>query len=249
VLLGSGDPRFRDDDGTADTSAAVALAEFAASRQSEQVTLMALAGTRLLVPVVAVLTEADAGEEPEAGPVRPALRGEKASEMALPKLVGRDGRSAIPVFTSLDSLARWQASARPVPADAAAVWRAAVEESAAVIIDVAGPVPLAVEGARLAALASGAPVPPPHEDPDVRQLVGALVVRAAAAAGSSAAEVRFALRPPSDGGDLLVELVPPADLDQAATQDFAARVGSSVAEHLAFRLRRGIAVALAPPSP
>jgi len=36
-----------------------------------------------------------------------------------------------------------------------------------VVIDVAGPVPVTVEGARLAALAAGRPVPLPHQDPDV----------------------------------------------------------------------------------
>ena len=243
MLHGSGNPRFRDDDGSADPAAAAALSAFAAAQGSEHATLTALARTRLLVPVVAVLSDDDTGEAGPAagGEKNPAAGGEKNSEMAMPTLLGRDGRAAIPVFTGLDALTRWQPSARPVPAEATQVWQAAVQDSCAVIIDVAGPVPLAVEGARLAALAQGQPVPLPYEDPDIHEVVAALVARAA----DGAAPVSFTLRPAPGDGDLLIELAPPAGMDPAAVQAFASQVGSAVLEHLGHRLRRGIALALA----
>ena len=237
MLHGSGNPRFRDDDGSADPAAAAALSAFAAAQGSEHAALTALAQTRLLVPVVAVLSDDDTGE--------PGLAagGEKNSEMAMPTLLGRDGRAAIPVFTGLDALARWQPSARPVPAEATQVWQAAVQDSCAVIIDVAGPVPLAVEGARLAALAQGQPVPMPYEDPDVREVVAALVAQAA----DGAEPASFTLRPAPGDGDLLIELAPPAGMDPGAVQAFASQVGSAILERLGHRLRRGIAFALAQP--
>jgi hypothetical protein len=237
VLHGSGNPRFRDDDGSADPAAAAALSAFAAAQGSEHAALTALARARLLVPVVAVLSEDDTGEP------GPAAGGEKNSEMAMPTLLGRDGRAAIPVFTGLDALARWQPSARPVPAEATQVWQAAVQDSCAVIIDVAGPVPLAVEGARLAALAHGQPVPMPYADPDVHEVVAALVAQAA----DGAEPARFTLRPAPGDGDVLIELAPPAGMDPAAVQAFASQVGSAILERLGHRLRRGIALALAQP--
>lgn len=237
MLHGSGNPRFRDDDGSADPAAAAALSAFAAAQGSEHTALTALAQARLLVPVVAVLSDDDTGEP------GPAAGGEKNSEMAMPTLLGRDGRAAIPVFTGLDALARWQPSARPVPAEATQVWQAAVQDSCAVIIDVAGPVPLAVEGARLAALAQGQPVPMPYEDPDVREVVAALVAQAADGAGPAS----FTLRPAPGDGDLLIELAPPAGMDPGAVQAFASQVGSAIVERLGHRLRRGIALALAQP--
>ena len=253
MLHGSGNPRFRDDDGSADPAAAAALSAFAAAQGSEHATLTALARTRLLVPVVAVLSDDDAGQSGPAsggeknpaagGDKNPAAGGEKNSEMAMPTLLGRDGRAAIPVFTGLDALTRWQPSARPVPAEATQVWQAAVQDSCAVIIDVAGPVPLAVEGARLAALAQGQPVPMPYEDPDVHEVVAALVARAA----DGAEPASFTLRPAPGDGDLLIELAPPAGMDPPAAQAFASQVGSAVLEHLGHRLRRGIALALAQP--
>ena len=120
--------------------------------------------------------------------------------MVLPTLIGRDGRPAVLAFTGLDALARWRPDARPVPAEADRVWRAAAADGCAVVIDVAGPVPLAVEGARLAALAAQQPVLPPHEDPDVRAAVQAAIAGEPAIAS-------FSLGPGRTGGtDLAVTL-------------------------------------------
>ena len=127
-------------------------------------------------------------------------QGDKNSEMVLPTLIGQDGRPAVLAFTCLDTLARWRSNARPVPAEADRVWRAAVADGCAVVIDVAGPVPLAVEGARLGALAAGQPVPPPHEDPDVRAAVEAAVAAEPAISGFHLAASS------ADGTDLAIRL-------------------------------------------
>ena len=180
--LNAAESQFQGDDGAADPAVLAALAAYAAGQGSEHAALNALAGSRLLVPVVAVLTEeasgdAEAAEGTEAaegseteaagdGPGR-GLRREKSTEMALPTLIGRDGRAAVLAFTSLDALTRWRPDARPVAVPAARAWRAGAEEASAVVIDVAGPVPVTVDGARLAALAAGRPAPLPHQDPDV----------------------------------------------------------------------------------
>ncbi len=150
------EPKFPGDDGTADPAVRAALAAYAAGQGSEHAALTALARSRLLVPVVAVPGEA-AGDGTG-----------KSTEMALPTLVGRDGRRAVLAFTCLDALQQWRSDARPVPVPAASAWLAGTQDDAsAVLIDVAGPVTLAVDGARLAALAEGRPVPLPHQDPEV----------------------------------------------------------------------------------
>jgi hypothetical protein len=246
-ILGVAD-RFRDDDGSADPAAAAALGAFAAGTGSEHAALAALAAARLLIPVVAEVTPGTAAPGPGAG----AGSGEKSSDMALPTLVGRDGRRAVPAFTSVAALARWQPAARPMPAAAAEVWRAAAADSCAVIIDVAGPVPLAVEGARLAALAQGDPAPPPHEDPDVQAAVAAVITTALAArppAGRPGPEVTgalvgFVLHPGAEGGDLVIELAVAPMIDAPA---LAAEVGAAVLRRLGPRLRRGVALTLSAP--
>jgi len=223
--LNPGGQQFRDDDGTADPQVAAALAAYQAGLGSEQAALAALAAARLLVPVVAVLADGSAAS------------GDKNSEMMLPTLIGQDGRPAVLAFTGLDPLARWRPGARPVPAEASRVWRAAAAGGCAVIVDVAGPVPLAVEGARLAALAAGQPVPPAHEDPDVRAEVEAAVAAEPVIAGFGLA--------PSERADLAVRLR--AAVDHGAAGDWQPavnRVARSIASRLAARLRRGIEISV-----
>ena len=226
--LNPGGQQFRGDRGGADPRVTAALAAYQAGQGSEQAALGALAAARLLVPVIAVLGD---GSSAPAG-------GDKDSEMVLPTLIGRDGRPAVLAFTGLDALARWRPDARPVPAEADRVWRAAVADGCAVVIDVAGPVPLAVEGARLAALAAGQPVPPPHEDPDVRAEVQAAVAAEPAIAG-------FTLAPGHPGAaDLAItlHLAPRKDADRGPAVN---RAAAGIATRLGARLRRGIEVVIA----
>jgi hypothetical protein len=155
------EPQFPDDDGSADPRLAEALAAHAQGRAGAHGVLNLLAGSRVLVPVVAVLTEE---EEVEPGE----LRREKSSDMAVPTLIGQDGRRGVLGFTSTGAMKAWRADARPVAVTAAQACRAALDEGAdALVVDVAGPSPFAVEGLALHLLAEGRPVPPPHEDPDV----------------------------------------------------------------------------------
>jgi hypothetical protein len=220
-----GGQQFRGDRGAADPRVAATLAAYQAGQGSEQAALAALAAARLLVPVIAVLGS---------GPATPE-HGDKDSEMVLPTLIGRDGRPAVLAFTGLDALARWRPDARPVPAEADRVWRAAVADGCAVVIDVAGPVPLAVEGARLAALAAGQPVPPPHEDPDVRAEVQAAVAAEPAIA-------KFSLSPGTRDLAVTLHLSRPGVADWGPAVN---RAAAGIAARLGARLRRGIEVVIA----
>jgi hypothetical protein len=222
--ISGGDPAFSADDGSADPAVASSLSAFAAGEGCEQAALTALAGSRLLVPVVAVQADPD------------------ASEMAMPTLIGLDARRAIPAFTCLDSMRRWQAEARPVPVAARSVWQAALAEDCAVVIDVAGPVPFAVEGARLAALAGGEPAPEPYQDPDVHEIV-------AGALASKLDVASFELRPGEDGRDLEIVLALAAT-DRSGGADpseIGAAIAGDVMGRIGGRLRRGVGVWCEPP--
>jgi len=198
------------DTGEADPAVRAALAAYAGGTGTEHAALTALAAVRLLVPVVAVLVGAN-----DDGP-------EKETEMALPTLIGSDGRKALIAFTGTDTLRRWQADARPVPVAARQVWTAALSEADAAVIDVAGPVPFVVEGARLSALANGAPPPLPHQDPDIRAEVAAVTRD-------------FTLAPGGPGADLAITL---ATKDMAQAREAAGQI----AVRLAPRLRQGIEI-------
>jgi SseB protein N-terminal domain len=236
--LNPGGQQFRGDRGGADPRVTSALAAYQAGQGSEQAALGALAAARLLVPVIAQSGKDPSGKDPSGKDPSGKAQGDKDSEMVLPTLIGRDGRPAVLAFTGLDALARWRPDARPVPAEADRVWRAAVADGCAVVIDVAGPVPLAVEGARLTALAAGQPVPPPHEDPDVRAEVQAAVAAQRAIAG-------FSLAPSTGTADLAITLrlaPPPQDADWGSAVN---RAAAGIATRLGARLRRGIEVVIA----
>jgi len=213
-----GDPSFRDDDGAADAVVLAAMRAFVAGDGSEAAALAELARGRLLVPVVAVPAE-------------------QASEMAMPTLIGMDGRRAVPAFTSLESMRSWRASARPVPVAARQVWQAAVADSCAVVIDVAGPVPLAVEGARLAALARGEAAPPPWCDPDVHEIVADVLAGQLDVTG-------FELRPGEADGDLMIALTLAPDGAGHDVTVLAEKVAGAVLARLGGRLRRGLAICM-----
>lgn len=248
LVLGitGGDPSFRDDDGSADPSVAAALAAFAVGEGTERAALTALAGSRLLVPVVAVLAEQVSPEGQPGSGSEPGLgsepgsggwpgSGEQASEMAMPTLIGLDGRRAVPAFTCLESLRRWQPEARPVPVAARHVWQAADEDSCAVVIDVAGPVPFAVEGARLATLARGEPAPAPYADSDVHEIVSGVLA-------SQLAVAAFELRPPDADRDLVIAVTLAPDGVGCDVTQLATEIGNAVMARLGGRLRRGVAI-------
>lgn len=230
IELTGGDARYRDDRGHADPALAAALSAYADGTGGERAVLTALAASRLLVPVVPVRPEAGAAN---AAPGADA--GDEDTEMAIPSLVGADGRLAMVAFTCADSLRRWRPTARPVPVPASAVFQAAVAESSAIVIDVAGPVALTVEGTRLTALATGGPAPDMYADPDVW---GAVV----AAAGSIAPGIRVRLAPAPAGAEFTLELAPPAGTAGQVEADVAAEVAEAVYARLAGRVRSGIAV-------
>jgi hypothetical protein len=222
---------------------AAALSAYAAGTGSEYAALTALAGSRLLVPVIAVLSnephDADAAGGDAAGGDAAGgdAAGEKVSEMALPTLVGHDGRPAVLAFTCLGSLTRWRPDARPLPVPAQRVWQAGTQEAGAVVIDVAGPVPLAVEGARLAALAGGGRAPLPHEDPDVRAAAEAALAGEPLIAGARLAE-------PADGSDVALQVMLAAGCDAALAGAAVRRAVAGLMTATGGRFRRGVGVAV-----
>jgi SseB protein N-terminal domain len=227
------DPGFSDDDGSADPRLAAALAAYAEDRGTERDVLTALPGARLLVPVVAILGEA---ETDSAG-----LRREKTSDMAVPVIEAPDGRRALPAFTSVESLARWRSDARPVAVPFAQALRAVAHEKAGtLLIDLAGPASYALSGAALRALAEGRDGADPLADDAVR---GA--VRDAVAAEPGVARA-YLTAPGKDGesdGTLGLVLVP-----GAAVQEVARTVATALAADDTLRggLVKGLELALLP---
>jgi hypothetical protein len=139
---------YVDDDGLADPALGAALGAWADEATSYPAVLEALAGARLLVPVVALLGEVD---HDAAG-----LAHDKTSDMATVLLSGPDGRRALLAFSGTASLQLWNPEARPVPVAAPLAAATAVQEGAdALVVDVGSGHPFTVAGADLHRLATG----------------------------------------------------------------------------------------------
>ncbi|MFI5620131.1 SseB family protein [Streptomyces sp. NPDC051567] len=225
------DPGFSDDDGSADPRLSQALAAWAADRSREPQVLAALRDARLLVPVVAVLGEAET--DPLTG-----LRREKSSDMAVPTLRAGD-RRALPAFTSTASLALWDPSARPVAVPLHQALAALAHEKAdTLVLDLAGPVTYQLTGSALLALAEGRTDAGPLADPAVREAVRAAV-------SAEPAVLAAHLGPGGADTDGTLAIV----LDAGAQAPAAARrVARALAadETLRARLVRGLDLALLP---
>ncbi|MDK1473501.1 SseB family protein [Streptomyces sp. 549] len=226
------DPGFATDDGSADPALAAALAAWSQDAAAEPELLAVLARSRLLVPVVAVLGEAETGPD--------GLRRDKTSDMAVPTLTAPDGRRALPVFTSTDTLARWRPDARPVAVPLHQALRAAAQEGATtVVLDLAGPVTYQLTGPALHALAAGrTEVGPAVDDPEV-----AGAVREVLAAEPQVLAARLDAGGATDG-TLALQLAPGAEPREVAGRVAGALSSATV---LRERLVRGLDLALLPP--
>ncbi|WP_235738730.1 SseB family protein [Nocardioides alcanivorans] len=139
---------FPDDDGSQDPELVAALEAWRADRSRSADVLRALASSRLLVPVVALLGEVEYDER--------GLAHDKSSDMAAVLMQGRDGRMALLAFTGTAQLDAWNPQARPVAVPAAVAAQSAIQdEAAALVIDVAGPTTFVVGADDLVGLAAG----------------------------------------------------------------------------------------------
>lgn len=203
------------DDGAADAALLDALARFHAGAAGVAEVVAALAAARLLIPLV---TEAgDEGVGPHG------QRVDKTQELALVTVAGPDGRSVLPVFSSVEAMGAWRADARPIPVAASrAALAAAADGLAALVLDPGSPTEFALRWTAFESVATGAPWVPGWEDASVRAAVGAV-------ADGEAAVTRVALEPGDPTARLagpevrvVVDLVP--GLDRASLDALLARI-------------------------
>lgn len=242
------DSGFSGDDGSAAPGVVAALAAYCAGKADQADLVAALTGSRLLVPVTAVLSDpASADEHQSAGSAGPARRREKQSEIALITIMAPDGRRALPAFTSVGALVGWNARARPVPAPAARVCAGALAEGAdLVVVDPGGPSTVELSGPTLWALAEGRQLVPAAEDPEVIK-----AVRRATAGMGSVFDTTYVSAGAEPQTELVISLLATDAAGQSELRSAAERVARRLAADPIMRVRveHGvqIAVVTAPP--
>lgn len=111
---------FADDDGSANPKLIQALAEFRALPQDPRAVFQAFANSRLLIPLLADLGESGQGAHGHTV--------DKSADLSIVTVQTPDGQTGLPVFSSVEAMAVWNKTARPVPADATRVALAAASE-------------------------------------------------------------------------------------------------------------------------
>lgn len=209
---------FAGDTGGADPAllAALQAAHEAPGAEAELAVMGHVAQARWLVPVVAVAAEVDESGEHAV---------DTRSDMAAVTLTAPDGSRALPMFTSLESLAAWDPTARPVPVPAAAAAQAAIsEECHVLLVDVASPQAMVLRPSMLWALAQERAWEPSHRDAHVEE-----AVRRAVEPESDVLAHRLEGGEPAGAGVLRVvlSLRPGLDADQVGA--VATRIGERIA--------------------
>ncbi len=137
-----------------------ALDRFRAGEASADAVVDALRHARLLIPLVAQLGET--------GVTAAGHLVDKSQELAIVTVEGPDGRTVLPVFSSVQAMQRWNPKARPVPADGARVALAAAsEETDLVVLDPLSETEFVIRRPALWAIAQSQPWLPAHLDPEV----------------------------------------------------------------------------------
>ncbi len=207
---------FSGDAGEADPDLAAALEHYGRDATDLAPVVAALARARVLVPVVAVLGEAEQSS-------LTGLSADKNADMALVLLTSPQGHKALPVFSSLPTLQRWNPQARPVPVASRRAALAGVDEGCDIIvIDPAGPVTAVLNRPATWALGQGRDWVPSPRDRDV--------VAALQQAGGRLPEVVGLECEPGDRAELkvVVHLIP--GLDRPAVDRAVQALTSAFAE-------------------
>ncbi len=214
---------YAEDDGAADPALRQALIDFRAGAGDQVAVIDALRGARVLAPLIAATGSAGRHAEPELGPY--GLPVDKTQDLSLVTVAAPDGRAVLPLFTSVATLAAWDAAARPVPADARrAALSAVADDTDLIVLDPGSDTEFVVRRPAVWAVAQDEPWEPAFRSVEVYAGLHAsigtelAVIDLAVEAGDPTARLR--------GPELVVRLELMPGLDQSELDAVLGRLAS-----------------------
>ena len=124
--------RHSGDDGSADPALLAALTAFRGGTGDQATVVRAYRSARLLIPLVAAKGDEGIGAH--------GLTVDKTQELSIVTVAAPDGRSVLPGLLSVEAMSRWDAAARPVPADGVRTAVAAsADDTDLIVIDPGSP--------------------------------------------------------------------------------------------------------------
>lgn len=159
-----GENPHANDDGSADLGLIESLKKFRAGSNEVADVIQALINARLLVPLVANLGASGQGEH--------GLKVDKSADLSIVTVQAPDGQSALPVFSSVNSMALWNPTARPVPNNTRSIALAAASEgNTRLVLDPMSDTEFVLRRPAIAAIAQGLSWQPPEKNSTVLQIV------------------------------------------------------------------------------
>ncbi len=148
------------DDGSADPALLAALTAPRDDSAAHIAVIDAYRSARLLIPLLA--EKGDEGVGPHG------LAVDKTQELSIVTVAAPDGRRVLPVFSSVGAMQRWDAAARPVPADGMRTALAASgEDTDLIVIDPGSDTEFVIRRPAVWAIAQGQPWEPSPTSPEV----------------------------------------------------------------------------------
>ncbi|MFH8251026.1 SseB family protein [Microbacterium sp. B2969] len=148
------------DDGSADPRLLAALLAFREGTGDQVAIVDAYRSARLLIPLVA--------EKGDHGIGAHGLVVDKTQELSIVTVAAPDGRKVLPVFTSVQAMTRWDAAARPVPADGVRTALAAADDDTdLIVVDPGSETEFVLRRPAVWAIAQGQPWEPSFASPEV----------------------------------------------------------------------------------
>ena len=119
---------WADDDGSAPEILISAVRAFRAGESSAAAVVDAFRQSRVLIPLLADLGDAEIGAHGQVV--------EKSADLSIVTVAGPDGQTVLPVFSSVEAMRRWNPTARPVPTEPVkAALAAASENTHRIVLD------------------------------------------------------------------------------------------------------------------
>lgn len=148
------------DDGSADPALLSALTAFRAGSGDQRAVVDAYRAARLLIPLLA--------EKGDHGIGAHGLEVDKTQELSIVTVAAPDGRRVLPVFTSVATMQRWDAAARPVPVDGVrTALAAAADDTDLIVVDPGSDTEFVIRRPAVWAIGQGHPWEPSHLSPEV----------------------------------------------------------------------------------
>jgi hypothetical protein len=155
---------FADDDGKAPPELIEAISKFRASEVGAEAVLDQIRVSRLLVPLLANLGDSEIGAHGE--------KVDKSAELSIVTVKSPDDQDSLVVFSSVQAMASWNQSARPVPTDAIRVCLAAASQmSTRVVLDPGSDSEFVIRRPAIAKIAQSLSWLPPENNPEVAKVI------------------------------------------------------------------------------